>query len=220
MNATRRIFVLMLAVAGIAGILASDVYAQRGGGRGRRGFAVSRVQLSSLPAVQNNLMLTGEQKTKVNEIAEALSTARREAFQQGGGGDFAARLEQMNKLNAEHTEKLVAVLDEKQRTRLDQLFVQVNGAAALTDQNVAKSLTLTDEQTQKVSDVMAESGQAMRDAFQNQASREERQKLVEERNEKLLAVLTAEQKQSFETMKGDALEIDLSQLRIGGRRGN
>jgi Spy/CpxP family protein refolding chaperone len=217
MNATRRNLVLLLA-AGMAGMLVSDVYAQRGGGRGRRGFTVSRVDLSSLPEVQANLMLTAEQKTKASEIAEALSSARREAFQQGGGGgDFTARMEQLNKLNAEHTEKLVAALDEKQRTRLDELFVQVNGAVALTDQNIAKSLALTDEQTQKVSDVIAESRQAMRDAFQNQAGPEERQKLFEERNEKLLAVLTDEQKQNFEKMKGDALDIDLSQLR---RRGN
>jgi Spy/CpxP family protein refolding chaperone len=226
MNATRRTLIVLLATLAFAGIVANDVHAQRGGFRG--GFGnVSHAHLSSLTEVQNDLMLTSDQKAKATEIAEALSAERSATFQQGGGGDPAARWEKLNQLNADATEKLNAVLDENQRSRLNELYVQVNGAAALSDPNVAMVLALTDEQSQQVTDLVEQTRQAIRDSLQDGASREELReawgKLNAERDDKLLALLTDEQKENFEKMKGDKLEIDLSQLRVrrgGGGRGN
>ena len=61
--------------------------------------------------------------------------------------------------------------------------------------------------------------QAFRDAFQDlrDASQEERgEKMVElreKRDEQLLAVLTTEQTDAFNKMKGEEIELDPSQLR-------
>jgi hypothetical protein len=216
--------VLLLAAVGIAGVLVDDASAQR---RGRGGFGgnVSRVDLSTLPEVQSNLMLSSEQKTKVNEIAEELRDDRRELFQDQGGGNFAALREPMNKLTAESTEKLMAALEEQQKTRLNELFVQVNGAGALADAAIAKSLSLSDAQTQQVNTIVADTLRTLRESRQEGASREERQeareKATAERDTKLLAVLSDEQKQNFDQMKGEALDIDLSQMFRGrGGQGN
>jgi Spy/CpxP family protein refolding chaperone len=221
MNSTRRTLLLSLAALGLAGLCSNDVLAQRGGFRGFRG-TISHVELATLAEVQSNLKLTDDQKTKAKEIADALASERREMFQQGGGGgNFIARLEQLNKLNTDAAEKLNSALDEAQRKRLEELFVQVNGAGALVETKVAQALALTDDQTNRIRDIMTQSRQAARDAFQNEASADERraarEKLTAERDEKLLAVLTDEQKQTFEKMKGEKLEVDLSPLR--GRRG-
>jgi Spy/CpxP family protein refolding chaperone len=220
MNATRRNLVWLMAAVAVAGILVEDADAQRRG-RGRFGFTWSRVDLASLAEVQSDLMLTDAQKTQVNQIAEEFREKRGDLFQGGGGG--GGNVAAMRTLTTESSEKLMGALDDKQRTRINEVFVQVNGAGALADEMTAKSLSLTDEQTQKIESIVQDARQQLREARQDGASQEEareaRQKITDERDTKLLAVLSDEQKQSFEKMKGESLEIDLSQLfgRRGGR---
>jgi hypothetical protein len=210
---------LMLATAELA-------QAQRGQGRfGGRFGVVSAAQLVSLEQVQAELKLNDEQKGKATGISEQLSSDRRELFQGGaGGGDFAQVREKMEKLNSEATEKLMAVLDQGQRNRLKELVLQVNGAASLTDAAVAKELKITDEQKSKLEEIRDANRQAIQDANQDLegASQEERREkmtqLRREGQEKLLAVLTTDQRAQFEKMQGTKIELDLSQLRRG--RGN
>lgn len=236
----RRTFSLSLALAALILAAAADsANAQGGGGRGRggRGFGfgmggrtIHQIDLAALPEVETALTLTDDQKTKIADLSEDFADERRGGFGGGGGGGGgfseearAARA----KLNADYAAKLNALLEEPQQKRLQEIYVQVNGTAALSDEAVAAALKFSDEQKGKLSTVITEQAQAMREAFQDMqgASREEMaeemQALNKERDEALLAVLTDDQKSQFEALKGEKIDIDMSQLRggFGGRGG-
>ena len=95
------------------------------------------------------------------------------------------------------------------------------------DDAIVTALTITDEQKDDLNDALADQQQAMMDAFQDfrDMSAEERTEalaeLNQERDEALLAVLNDEQKSQFDAMKGEKIDIDMSQLRrgFGGRGG-
>jgi hypothetical protein len=195
------------------------------GFRGGAG-STSRVELASLAEVQSELSLSDEAKQLVETLNDEMREQRRELFQGGGGfGDFAAMREKMQTIENDATAKLTEKLTEEQNGRLTEVYVQVNGANALSDQQVQSKLSLTEEQTKKLDDAREENAQAMRDFFQDMQdmSRDERrqasEEMREEGEERLLAVLTDEQRTSFEQMKGETLEIDMSQLRRGFGRG-
>jgi hypothetical protein len=211
--------------------------AQREGrGRGGRGFggrggfgSISAVQLvAEAEEVQSALKLTDDQMTKVEEINDQLREDRRDLFGQGGGGgDFRAMREEMEKLNQEASAKLAEVLDEGQQKRLMGIQIQVNGADSLFEAAIAKELSVTDEQKEKLEEIRDENRQAMMDAreeFQDLSREEMREKAQEMRAEadkKLLAALDSDQQSKYEALKGDPVEIDRSQFRggFGGRGG-
>jgi Spy/CpxP family protein refolding chaperone len=196
---------------------------QRGRGFGSRGY--STVQLASLKKVQDALKLSDSQKTKAAEIAEKLSSERREIFS-ASSDDFAAAREKVTKLTTATEGKLKNVLENEQSKRLRAIQIQVNGAATLRDEDVIKALKIADEQKSQLAKTSEANTQAMREAFQDLqgTSREERrEKFTELRkkgNEKLLAVLTTDQRAAFKKLQGEKIELDLTQLRRGRRRNN
>jgi hypothetical protein len=203
--------------------------AQREGGRrggrgfGRMGFGISPVQLAAeSEEVQAALKLTDQQKTTIGEINDELSEARRDLFQGGGGGR-----EERQKLDADAAAKLAEVLDETQKKRLMGIQIQVNGANSLFDAAIAKELSISDDQNDELSEVrdsnMEAAGEAMRDLRDQELSREEMmakfQEIRAEGDKKLLAVLTSDQQTKYEALKGDPVEVDMSQFRGFGRGG-
>jgi Spy/CpxP family protein refolding chaperone len=245
-----RFLTLMLLAAGAVAVLSQPASAQRGGGR-RGGFGrmfrggYHQVALATLPEVQENLKLTDEQKTSVDELNEAFNDARREARGDGdGGGGGGGRggfgqltdeqREALNKVNAEYLAKLNEGLEEAQRTRLQEIYVQANGTSLFAgfapDEAVVAELKITDEQKEKLAEVSDDNRQVMRDSAGDlqDLSDEERDAevadIIKEADDALLAVLTDEQREAFTKMQGEKIELDLSQLRGrfgrgGGRRG-
>lgn len=202
------------------------VLAQGGGGGGRgmgRQRAYSQARLATLPEVVSELKLTDEQKTKISAIADQLQSDIRSSFGGGGGPPDMDKMEQMNQ---EATTKVDALLDAGQQKRLGEIAVQVNGASSLNDAAIRKQLNFTDEQTKKYEEARDANRAAMSELMG--MSREERQgKMADMRKEaddRLLGVLTDQQKTEFEAMKGTPLTIDLSALRQrgggGGRQNN
>jgi Spy/CpxP family protein refolding chaperone len=231
---------LALALAAIVLAAAADsANAQGGGGRGRggRGFGFGRtnhqIALAALPEVETELKLTDEQKTQIADLSDEFDDERRDAFGGGGGGGGggfgggeegrAARA----KLNADYAAKLNEMLEEPQQKRLQEIYVQVNGTPALLDDAIVTALKITDEQKDDLNAALDDQRQAMMDAFQDfrdmtpEERTEELAALNKERDDALLAVLTDEQKTQFEAMKGEKIDIDMSQLRrgFGGRGG-
>ncbi len=210
---------ILLGVASVAFLVAISQHAEARR-RGARFGGVSEVQLASLAEVQKELNLTDEQKQKAAELNDELRSEMQEAFQSArdAGGDFTAVREKLQKSREKASAKFVVLLEEPQQTRLREIFVQVNGPAALRHKDVAAALKLADDQKQKLEDVTAEGMDAIRDAFEDlrDASREERREKMAELNEKtdekLLAVLTTEQSDAFGKMKGKEIELDMSQL--------
>ena len=222
---------------------AATAQAQPGGG-GRGGFGGGRggfgggglLMLAGNEAVQKDLGLTEEGVTKVKGITEEYGTAMRESWGggQGGGANFQnmtpeertkameTRMAAMKTLNEKFTPKLKAAVTPDQYTRLQQISWQAMGAAAYSDAEVVKALTITKEQTDKITSLNEEFGTKTRELFQQGAGGggaggfEKMQELNKEREAKLNEVLTKAQLETFAKLKGK--EFDVAQLR-GGRGG-
>lgn len=207
------------ALAAVVATVAEPAWAQRGRGFGReRNF--SPATIATLEVVQADLKLTDEQKTEVATINDELRSEMRDLFTGGGPPDREA----LEKLSADASSKLDQALEPAQLQRLREITLQANGAQALSDAKLREQLNFTDEQNQQFEEARAANREAMQELAD--LSREERRPKFEElrsaANERLLAVLTPEQKTEFEAMQGAPLELDLSQLRGrfgGGRRG-
>ncbi|HEX2473913.1 MAG TPA: hypothetical protein VHK01_04175 [Lacipirellulaceae bacterium] len=233
----------MLAGMAIVVLMAEVAQAQREGGRrgrfGRGGFRgnISSVQLvAESDEVRTALNVTPEQEEKIETINDELRDARRDAFEnRGGGGDFRAAMQEMEKLNQEASAKLAEVLEPDQQKRLLGISIQVNGAAALNEPAVAKELEITDEQKTKVGEARESNMEATREAFRDlrdqdlseDEMRDKMREIQQEGDKKVLAVLTSDQQAKFEQLKGEKVEIDMSQFRgrgfggggFGGGRG-
>jgi Spy/CpxP family protein refolding chaperone len=206
-----RIFVGL--VAALVVISSSSIlHAQ---GRGRGGFGqmggpqAIRMNMLSIPKVQENLKLSDEQKGKIEAIVEKLRSERQSAF-----ADFQnASDEERQKKFAELQEKAKTsgeeagkVLSKEQLERLDQIGLQALGANALADERVASELKLTDEQKAKLMGVRQEMFAKMQE-LGREAPQEKRAELRKETNDKALAVLTDEQRTQFAKMQGEKIDL-------------
>jgi len=174
-----------------------------------------QVVLAQLDEVAKDLKLTDDQKKKVVELDDKLNEERRALWEEAAG-DFDSIREPMNKLNAEIAADFVKELDDAQKTRLAQIFVQANGPAALFDPTVAAELKVTDEQSQKLLDLRNSNRDAFQDVDWQNITPEEAEKeidtMIDTQNKEYSAVLTDEQRSAFEKMQGEKLEIDLAKL--------
>jgi hypothetical protein len=129
----------------------------------------------------------------------------------------------------EEKAKLAEILLPNQLKRLNEIFIQVNGVAALQDEDVAKELGITDAQKAKVAEVRAANQEAigamMRELFQGGGGGDRdanRAKIDEARkagDAKVLAVLSADQQQKFEAMKGKPFTMPEGGFGRGGGGG-
>jgi hypothetical protein len=174
-----------------------------------------QVVLVQLPEVEKALALKQEQKDKALDLYDELNEERGALFQEAAG-DFDSIREDMQKLNDDIAKKFEEALDETQKKRLAELYVQANGAVALFDANVSAALKISDEQKEKLAAARSEAGNSWRDVDWQGLSEEDAEKeidkLIAEQNEAYAAVLTDEQKAAFEKMKGEELKIDLANL--------
>jgi hypothetical protein len=184
---------------------------QRGGFAG--GFGGGTLFLLNQKSVQDELKLSEEQVKKAKE----LSDKQREAF--GGLRDLSQE-ERRTKIQeqAKATDKAVAeVLKPEQMKRVKQISLQQQGARALSNPEVATALKLTDEQKDKVKSIQEEArtalGQRGQRGQRGRPSEEELKKLQEARkatNEKLMNVLTDEQKTKWKELSGEPFKGEIS----------
>ncbi len=174
------------------------------GGRGGGG------DLTSNEKVQADLKLTDDQKDSIKKI---LASARdnRQSLQ---GLSREERTTKMQEMRKDQEDKIAAVLTPEQKTRMKEIRLQARGPAALSDKETQEALKLTDDQVNKIKDLNKTMQDAVREAFQgggggggpSQEARDKVTKLRTETNEKILAVLTADQKTQFEKMQGTKIE--------------
>jgi Spy/CpxP family protein refolding chaperone len=243
--------VVAVAVVAMAAQLAVAQNEQgRRGGRGRGGPGgpggmmgpVPMARLATVDTVQEALKLSSEQKDKIkainDETREAMESMRKE-LDNGGRPDR----EKMKKVMDEASDKLGKVLDETQQKRLMGVFLQVNGPIALVDRSVEKALDITDEQRDKLHEMLAPPRDGRgegrgagkgegRGEGKGEAKGEGRGEggagSFRERREKMekeaMAVLTSDQQKKLTELKGEKVEVDMSKLRGpggpgGGREG-
>lgn len=207
----------MAAVALAATLLVQAAQAQFGGGGGRRGggggmggFQTPTLRELGRDSIVQELKLTEEQQAKVRELAEAppenaerqfeIFGAMREASEEEQSA-LRAELQQLNDArDLKVEEQLKGVLTPEQATRLEQIVLHRAGPSALTRPDRADKLKLTDEQKQTFADLSAERQTSMFGNFG--MSREEREALDKEWNEKFLAVLTDQQREAWTAWLG------------------
>ena len=215
--------VLMLALAAVF-ILAAETQAaessRRGSGRGSS--RSSLLGLLRLEQVQKEMKLTEEQTTKVQTIVEKLRTEMGEQYT--ALREIEDRQEQREKMTAlrdqfddKVREQLRDVVEREQMIRLYQIRMQVRSVVdSLANRHVAGRLKLTDEQKKKLAEITKELQTKRSEVYSatRDASREQRSeayqkfgKIRAEGDEKALALLTAEQKEAFEEMKGKKIEL-------------
>lgn len=229
-------FGTLMAVVGIAA-LSTAAFAQggRGGGAGggqgmprmMGGMMGNPVQLVMNESVQRELALTDAQKKQLSDKfpnvggpgggfgGGAGGGGGRGAG--GGGGAGGGMTAEQRAAQREQQEKdLQAILTPAQYTRLTEISLQQQGPAAiLTNDKVAKELGVTDDQKSKMQDIQRQAGEQMRENMQNLqgASREEMMEAMNrfrtQVNDRMLAVLTADQKAKWTAMLGKPFTIQM-----------
>ncbi len=174
---------------------------RRGGNRG--GFGQD---LSTNEKVQADLKLTDDQKEQIKKIVADTPRPMRDQ-----NASREERMAKMQEYQKDLQDKLNTVLNDSQKARMKEIRLQVRGTAALSDKEVAESLKLTDDQVNKIKDLNKSLADARTAAFSgggrpDQDAMDKLTKLRTETNEKILAVLTSDQKTQFEKMQGTKLE--------------
>ena len=195
----------------------------RGGFGGGRG---SLLGLLRLEQVQKEMKLSAEQTAKVKEIVEKLGAEMRDQFATLRDiEDREQRQAKMDELNNEFDgkirEQLRDVLEREQTMRLYQIRMQVRAVVdSLSSERLAGRLEITEDQKSKLAgirkEMLAKQWElfgSMRDASEDQR-RDAFQKMRQirsEADEQALGILTAAQKESFESMKGEKFELEMPQ---------
>jgi len=221
-----RILGRTLAGLTLALLIASPVLAQPPGGRGGRGGpgGFSGLMLLQNESVQKELKLDEEQVAQVKKKSAELREKHRGEFEKLRDLSSDERREKgrtlMSAVEEESRDAAREILKPEQRRRFFQISLQVNGPRALERPRVQEALKLTDEQKGKIRDILEDSREQMRKAFENgQGNREEARKkfgeLRQQTQDKVNAVLTDEQKETWKKMSGEPFEF---QFGPGGRR--
>ena len=212
----RRITIGVLSVA-MAFATASTLHAQgqgRRGGFGAMGEGI-RLRVLAVPKVQEDLKLTDDQKMQARQAAEGLQGLF--AGLQGlSQEERQQKFQEIQTKTRTAVEEVNKILSKEQNERLDQIVLQARGAGALADDKVTAALKITDDQKQKLRDIQQRTGQQMREL--QQGEQEKRAQILKSAGDDAMAVLTAEQKEQFEKMKGAKIELPENIGFGGGRR--
>lgn len=205
------LFALGLTLPGGSGIASAQPPGGRGRGMAMMGMMMSHSALVRQEAVQAELGLSADQKTK---LAEALPDAG-----PGGGGNFREMsdeqrrdwMEQRRARQADEEKKIAAIVEPAQLGRLRQIRVQALGPAALLDETIGKEIGVTDEQRTKIQESM----QAVRE----QGGGGDRAEMRRKAYESAVKLLSTEQVAKLDSLRGPAFDVSKLQLRGPGGRG-
>lgn len=226
--------ILIIAAAAVM-CTSTAVWAQP---RGGFGFGGGLMGLTRIEAVQKEIGANADQVAAIQKLGEELRGQRGGA--QGGERpnfqDMSAEEREkamtemrarMEKQTATANAKLAEILKPQQIARLEEISLQVRGTSALADPKVAEKLKLSDEQKAKLKEVTAANMETMRAKMQElgqggnrEGMREKMRELRKQSDEKVLAVLSTEQKATLEKLKGKAFEMPEGAMGgFGGRGG-
>ncbi|MHB1035422.1 MAG: hypothetical protein ACYC35_14215 [Pirellulales bacterium] len=122
----------------------------------------SNSMLLRMPEVQQDLGLSPEQKTRLEELLRSLEEQTQATFRNLDFQEmerlapeerekrFAELRKKVEDLNKQADDKVASTLKSEQRERLGQLQLQREGAGALNRPEIAKQLGLTDQQQAKI----------------------------------------------------------------------
>ena len=205
----------------------------RGRGPGGRGGFGGGIELLFNPTVQKELELVEDQEDKLRELAEQMRNRFRSIFSDMRDRDPQERFRVMRERMEDEQKKMQAQLGEillpHQLERFQQLQLQTQlqrgrTADVLGSDELRQKLGLTDEQVEKMRETAREAQQELQ---------EKMAKAQQEAVEKILSVLTPEQRRQWDALVGTPANLQPrgnfgrgrrgggeAPGRRGGRRGN
>ncbi len=211
--------VVLAATIGASSLFAQETTPSRSGSVSERGgfpsFAPTSPTTTLLrtPEVKTELKLEEAQSQKLDEINSEANRERAKLTE-----EYNAKLRDLSKKTETST---LALLNDAQRRRVEQLQLQQQGVRALSTAAVADKLALTQEQRAEISKLTqrASAFGGSRDRNANagnpnasgaerfQQALDEAAKRTAETRDKVMAVLTAEQKAKWSEMTGEAFKF-------------
>jgi hypothetical protein len=181
-------------------------------------FGLTFLMLLKQPSVQEELKLTKDQVTVVQDAAAKEMKAFNDLFPLGPD-EHARRMKELSKENDQLAAK---VLNPGQMKRLRQISLQVQGPHGFTDPQVAKELRLTEEQNGQIGKLIADADQQMGQLFQPGSTPEKVHQQMAELNKnssaKILSLLTAAQQDKWKDLTGEPFRGRVGQGMPGIRR--
>lgn len=187
-----------------------------------RGGPMMMLGLLRNPQVQQELKLTEEQRTKLEQLGDQLREKFRGLFQELRNLSPEEREKRLGEVNAQVEKELAKVLKEQQLKRLRQIALQVEGLAALARPEIAKQVGVTEEQLTKIREILREAGEKRRAIFQQgpggdpQARFQEMRKIREWVDEQIEKLLTERQKKRWQELIGEPFKFEFQPF--GGGR--
>lgn len=204
----------------------------RGGGMmmGGRGAGGSALGLLRVEKVREELGVDETQTEALKKLEEQSRQQDRPDFDFRNASDEERQefFQKMQKQREEQQEEirmqLETVLTLEQMERLDEISIQVQGVMALGTEEVQEKLEMTSEQKEKLAEIRSGMETKIRDKMREIMQSRDREQMRtametmrEDMEKEVLGVLTSDQKQKFEEMKGKP--FDLEALRGGDRGG-
>ena len=208
----------------------------RGGGGGGsmfggRGGGDMTMSLLRIEAVRTELEISPDQEEALTKMQEQGRPERpdgdfRNMSEEERTEFFTKMRKQAEERNTKMKEQLEEVLFPEQLERLQEINIQLQGIAALQNAEVAKELKITEAQKKELEEVraglMEKMREGMRELFSSgsrEGIREKMEKMRDDMEGDVLAVLTSDQKKKFEEMKGEKFEMPEGSRGQGGRGG-
>lgn len=196
-------------------LLTSDATAQRGGPFGGGPFGRGGgMEILFQDSVRNEIELVDEQEQQLRELFGSMREGMQSVFEEIRDLPREERREAMMARMQEQQDKLREQMNEillpHQVERLEQLMLQRrfqggNAADALASSDIREKLGLSDEQIALMRETAEEAAQELREKIQ---------RANEEAREKVLAILTPEQRATWDQLMGDSFQFE-----EGGRFG-
>lgn len=155
--------------------------------------------------VQKELKLTEDQISKINDIIS-------DVVKDGPNGSKVMMLQPGQDIDG-MDEQVAKLLNDKQRKRMKEVWLQITGGRAFIKDDIAKEVGLTKEQRSKITELQQEMMTQMREMAHQpgEAMNEERlaeiKKMQKDLESKIEKLLTKEQQTTWTTMKGAKFEM-------------
>jgi hypothetical protein len=160
-------------------------------------------------AVRDELKLTHQEARKIHEFTEEQWKKAQQAEEQSDASERDRRYAEMTRENERFLGEL---LTPDQKTRLDQVTLQVAGLLWIKQPHIAAALKLTEDQIKKAGQYQEEARKEMEELLHSTTRRDrhaELRKLHETSKKRLLDLLTDEQETKFHEMIGPPFKGEL-----------
>jgi Spy/CpxP family protein refolding chaperone len=151
--------------------------------------------------VQKELKLTSDQISRVKEAFDKQKQETQGLRELQGD----ARQERVRELMRADQKTMHEILQPDQQKRLGQIMLQEQGAPAFAHPRVARELNISNDQEQKIEDILDTASRKMHSLYRNgqaDSARQQAEDLDKQTTTSILDVLTPEQRTKWKNMVG------------------